>query len=331
MTTVPVDDIIFDPHIYPRLSPSTVTIEQYADAMTAGDIFPPVKIEPETNRIIDGYHRWQAHKRLGLTEIEAVYQPIPQDIPPKLFSASMSVKHGDRIKTDDLKRIARDIVTNDASFNISTVARYCGVTRQTASGWVKDIVDYRLNVRRVQAYIMAQAGWTQQRIADHLGVTRQQIASDVKSDITCNLAEALLRDAVAGLPDDIDGETITEDLRQQAIFATWDNEQRDLVKQLRAGETIIVTMRDNRHTQLIEWASDANLYERVDRATPWGNPFETPDDGDRPTVITNYETHYLPYKPSLLKRIPRLHGKALGCWCYPKPCHADILKRMADQ
>jgi hypothetical protein len=325
---IPINDVVFDLTIYPRTTANVTTIDQYADALSAGDIFPPIVLEPQTNRLYDGYHRLQAHKKIMRDTIAAVYQERPGDIPVKLFTASFSTKHGDRIKNEELKRIARDVITKDAAFDIQTVARYCGVTRQTAGNWVADIVDYRRNIRRLRAYIMTQAGWTQQRIANHIGVTRQQIASDVNSDIICNLTESMLCDAVEGLPDDIDGESIAEELRQQQIFATWTDEEQDLVKQLRVGETIIVSYRDDRHTNLIEWATQAGLFERVDRRSDWGNPFEMPEDGDRDTVISNYETHYLPHKPSLLKRISDLQGKALGCWCYPEPCHADVLKGM---
>lgn len=32
----------------------------------------------------------------------------------------------------------------------------------------------------------------------------------------------------------------------------------------------------------------------------------------------------------LLKDIGELKGKILGCWCYPKPCHGDILAKLAN-
>ncbi len=103
------------------------------------------------------------------------------------------------------------------------------------------------------------------------------------------------------------------------------------MKRLRGGETIVISMRADGHLSLQRWADDAGLFVRIDRRTDWGNPFETPNDGDRSTVIANYAAHYLPYKPSLLSRLDELHGKALGCWCAPEPCHGDILKGMAER
>ena len=99
-------------------------------------------------------------------------------------------------------------------------------------------------------------------------------------------------------------------------------ELADTIARLKNGETIIVNMRDD-----IARALDAQgLLTRIDRGTPWGNPFLLDDDGDRDTVITSYRDHYLPHKPSLINKLPTLKGRALGCWCAPLPCHGDALK-----
>ena len=99
-----------------------------------------------------------------------------------------------------------------------------------------------------------------------------------------------------------------------------ENELRDLLDQ---GQTIVVHLRD--HERLIDWATDRDLFVRVDRNTRWGNPFVLDDDGERDTVIAAYRDHYLPHKRSLLARLDELRGKALGCWCAPDACHADVL------
>lgn len=112
-------------------------------------------------------------------------------------------------------------------------------------------------------------------------------------------------------------------------FDGFTDDEHVLHKQLAAGETVVVSLRH--HQRLIAWAEPRGLYERIDRRGPWGNPFELPADGDRDTVIANYENHYLPYKPSLLDRLHELKGKALGCWCAPEPCHGDVLKNGADE
>jgi ParB family chromosome partitioning protein len=118
--------------------------------------------------------------------------------------------------------------------------------------------------------------------------------------------------------------------RNGADVTTWSSEERALLEQLRSGRTVVVSLRGH-HANLVRWAEAEGLFIPVDRRTEWGNPFEIPHDGDRETVIRNYAEYYLPHKPSLLARTSELRGKALGCWCAPQPCHADVLKARADE
>lgn len=102
-----------------------------------------------------------------------------------------------------------------------------------------------------------------------------------------------------------------------------------LIEKLKNGETVVVNQKTDLAT--IKWAEDNNKFIRVDRFSDWGNPFEMGKDGDRDAVCNNYKNHFIPYKPSLTKKIYELKGMALGCWCAPLSCHADHLKTLADE
>lgn len=73
--------------------------------------------------------------------------------------------------------------------------------------------------------------------------------------------------------------------------------------------------------------SDYDVY--VGRPTIWGNPFIIGKDGTREQVIELYRKHVLSSE-DLMKQIPMLFGKRLGCWCAPKRCHADVLAELAN-
>jgi hypothetical protein len=62
----------------------------------------------------------------------------------------------------------------------------------------------------------------------------------------------------------------------------------------------------------------------------WGNPFKIGKDGTREEVIIKYRK-WLLSNPELLKQLPELYGKTLGCWCKPQACHGDVLKDFAEQ
>ena len=70
---------------------------------------------------------------------------------------------------------------------------------------------------------------------------------------------------------------------------------------------------------------------KVDRSSPWGNPFILDVDGDRDEVCNLYEEYAewrLTIQPNWLTP---LRGSNLACHCSPKRCHADTLLRLANQ
>jgi len=68
----------------------------------------------------------------------------------------------------------------------------------------------------------------------------------------------------------------------------------------------------------------------IGRPGPWGNPFMVGDDGSRRQVIEKYE-EWVRSKPEMMQMIPHLKGKVLGCWCYPKSCHGDVLVQLVEE
>lgn len=54
-----------------------------------------------------------------------------------------------------------------------------------------DITDRRRQLRQVSALLLTRAGWTQQKAADHLGVTQRTVSNDVGSDIPSNVDDLL--------------------------------------------------------------------------------------------------------------------------------------------
>lgn len=70
----------------------------------------------------------------------------------------------------------------------------------------------------------------------------------------------------------------------------------------------------------------------IGRGSIWGNPFrlvDTKDDVERARIIERYE-QYLLSQPALMAQLRTLLGKRLGCFCAPKPCHGDVLKKHAE-
>lgn len=79
-----------------------------------------------------------------------------------------------------------------------------------------------------------------------------------------------------------------------------------------------------------------DVYIGRGRGSKWGNPFTFKPDTlaqfvvPKDEVLTRYEA-WLREQPELMAALHELRGKVLGCWCAPRPCHGDILARLADE
>ena len=109
----------------------------------------------------------------------------------------------------------------------------------------------------------------------------------------------------------------------------WKSDELERKSIVKSGGTVVANMRTDGDKALIHWAKENDCYQRIDRNSEWGNPYELDQDGDRDTVCDSFE-HYFERKYGLHKELHTLKGKVLGCWCYPKRCHGNHLKNLAD-
>lgn len=104
----------------------------------------------------------------------------------------------------------------------------------------------------------------------------------------------------------------------------WTESELDRRSVVEAGGTVVANLHQDTDRALLAWARSTNCFVRIDRNTPWGNPFEMPGDGGRDEVCDSYAI-YFARKFSLHDPLQGLRGKVLGCWCYPSRCHGDQL------
>ena len=188
---------------------------------------------------------------------------------------------------------------------------------------------------------LRESGLSLRAIASAMGTGTRQVQEAIREQVCSKTtvdrdgieSDLLAEELIAAEPVVIvgtNGKNYTPPAPRPAPKPVWSEEELALRKQLENGETVVASMKGGIHANLISWADSQGLYVRIDRNTPWGNPFVIGDDGDRDDVIAKYAQHYLPNKNRLQERLPELLGSALGCWCAPEPCHGDALKRAAE-
>ena len=86
--------------------------------------------------------------------------------------------------------------------------------------------------------------------------------------------------------------------------------------------------------KLYNYRTDKDIPEsaiRIDRTSPYGNPFHMFGDSQRDLVCDKFEATVEadPVRKAVI--IKALRGKDLVCWCAPKRCHGDYLLRISNQ
>jgi len=64
----------------------------------------------------------------------------------------------------------------------------------------------------------------------------------------------------------------------------------------------------------------------------WGNPFRLIPGQDRGATIDRYRVwlwQQIQLGRITVEELAQLHGKTLGCFCKPEPCHGDVLAAAA--
>jgi hypothetical protein len=84
--------------------------------------------------------------------------------------------------------------------------------------------------------------------------------------------------------------------------------------------------------------TDLGIY--VGRPSIFGNPYEIGKDGTRLEVIEKYEVYFVNrlemdaiFRKEFDKLVEIAHNNdlILACWCYPKRCHAEVIKKYIER
>jgi hypothetical protein len=117
---VAIQDLVEDPAIYIRRRTDEHHINEIAEAMRAGATMPPVVVETGTLRLVDGWHRVPATRKVsgdGAT-INAVFRTYASDKDLVLDAMRENAGHGRKLDTVDKVRslaLAEQLGADDAS------------------------------------------------------------------------------------------------------------------------------------------------------------------------------------------------------------------------
>lgn len=129
--TVALDTLNRDPELACRAAGvSKATAAEYAEAMKAGAVFPPVVVFVDSKGVhwlADGFHRCAAAEQAGLAEVAAdVREGSKKDA--LLHAASANAQHGLRRTNADKRRAVALVLAACPKWSDRKVGEVCGVS-----------------------------------------------------------------------------------------------------------------------------------------------------------------------------------------------------------
>jgi len=153
-------------------------VQKYAETL---EVLPPIEIN-QHDELIDGWHRWTAHKKENEEEIEVVVTETASDTHLLELAIERNAKFGLQLSQSDKRDMARRIyhVTPVAERDEKRthLADILSVSERTVRDWLSRIDKDTKAARNKRIFDLWLACWTQQEIADDVGMTRATLSTD---------------------------------------------------------------------------------------------------------------------------------------------------------
>lgn len=170
-----VDDVRFVKELYPRLREDDAAIERYRAAL---DRLPPIVVARD-GVLVDGFHRWQAHRRDGIDTISAVNLGNLTDAEILRESVRRNATHGHQLSAKD-KRSMADQLWRSGTRDDDELCEILSITKSTLDTYLRDAKRDEKAEQQAKAWDLHLNCHSQTEIADALEVTQQTVGNWVQ-------------------------------------------------------------------------------------------------------------------------------------------------------
>jgi hypothetical protein len=181
-----VSDVVFRDDLYPRIETSAITVQKYAEDL---DVLPPIEVN-QHGELIDGWHRWTAHRKMEAETISVVVTTTASDAELLEIAIERNAAHGLQLSQSDKRDMTRKIYSStpdkERDETKKRLAKILSVSERTIRNWLSRIDKDAKADRDRRIFDLWLACWTQQEIAAELGITQGEIAKSIPNG---NLSE----------------------------------------------------------------------------------------------------------------------------------------------
>lgn len=169
----PVDAIVWRKDLYPRFEPDPETIQRYAESL---DYLPPIEVN-QHNELIDGYHRWTAHKKAGRATVPVTLTRTESDAQLLWLAIERNATHGLQLSMEDKRQLALKLFD---SHQTDQIAMLLSVSAKSVTRWTKGKQQAREDDQKRIIFDRWLASYTDAEIATEAGVSQDTVSRQTK-------------------------------------------------------------------------------------------------------------------------------------------------------
>ena len=175
METLKTSDVIYREDLYPRIKKNPVIVQKYAEDLS---VLPPIEVN-QHNELIDGWHRWTAHKKNDIQEIAVIVTQTNSDVQFLELAIERNSKYGLQLSQEDKKDKARFIYHQTAEKEREEkkkhLSKIFSVSERTIRTWLSRIDKDSKEARNKRIFDMWMACYTQEEIGEKEGIAKSAV------------------------------------------------------------------------------------------------------------------------------------------------------------
>lgn len=179
---IPVSAVVYREDLYPRMSTSPETVQKYAKDLA---VLPPIEVN-QHNELIDGWHRWTAHRKQEAQTISVIVTQTKSDSHLLELAIERNATHGLQLSQADKKNMAKRIYNGtadqDRDEKKKDLARILSVSERTVRDWLSRIDKDAKEQRDKRIFDMWLACHTQEAIADAVGIPQESVRNSLSQN-----------------------------------------------------------------------------------------------------------------------------------------------------
>ena len=171
-----VNEAIFRKDLYPRIKADASIIQKYAENL---EVLPPIEIN-QNKIMIDGFHRWTAHRKAEAEFIEVEITQTKSEAELYALSIQRNATHGLQLNDSDKKDAAITLYNAGKGLDKDKIAETLSVSKRTINNYLTDIDKDLREKRKQKIFDMYLACYTQEEIAEDLEVDQKTVGNEIE-------------------------------------------------------------------------------------------------------------------------------------------------------